>query len=192
MNKKEELFYNLFTFQNNTKFRLIKYKKDYDLKINTRIKSYHFDELNNIQDNLGKIAKEKIKNLKKKKYEELPMLVKKVTEGFTRGVSQYINYNYDVKVSNGYIKLWEIYNTIPYLVKNKKEVNVFHLAEAPGHWINSTKHFIDTKKNNVRKYNWLAQSLNPKNKENIKKFGKGIFSDDYGLIKKKSKKMVIW
>ena len=170
------------------KFKLVKYQKQYDLKINNKIKPYHFDDLNIQQDNLEKIFKEKEKLLSKKKYTELPLIIKKVTEGFTRGVSQYINYNYEVKVSNAYIKLWEIYNSIPYLVKNRKELNVFHLAEAPGQWINCTQHYIDTKKNNIRKYNWLAQSLNHKHKENIKKFGKGIFSDDYGLIKKNPKK----
>ena len=188
MDKEEKLFYSLYVFQNNLKFKLVKYQKQYDLKINNKIKPYHFDDLNIQQDNLEKIFKEKNKILFKKKYTELPLLIKKVTEGFTRGVSQYINYNYEVKVSNAYIKLWEIYNSIPYLVKNRKELNVFHLAEAPGQWINCTQHYIDTKKNNVRKYNWLAQSLNHKHKENIKKFGKGIFSDDYGLIKKNPKK----
>ena len=188
MDKEEKLFYSLYVFQNNMKFKLVKYQKQYDLKINNKIKPYHFDDLNIQQDNLEKIYKEKEKLLSKKKYTELPLLIKKITEGFTRGVSQYINYNYDVKVSNAYIKLWEIYNSIPYLVKNRKELNVFHLAEAPGQWINCTQHYIDTKKNNVRKYNWLAQSLNHKHKENIKKFGKGIFADDYGLIKKHPKK----
>lgn len=188
MDKEEKLFYSLYVFQNNIKFKLVKYQKQYDLNINTRIKSYHFDDLNIQQDNLEKMKNEKQKLLFKKKYTELPLLIKKVTEGFTRGVSQYINYNYEVKVSNAYIKLWEIYNSIPYLVKNRKELNVFHLAEAPGQWINCTQHYIDTKKNNIRKYNWLAQSLNHKHKENIKKFGKGIFADDYGLIKKHPKK----
>ena len=188
MDKEEKLFYSLYVFQNNMKFKLVKYQKQYDLKINNKIKPYHFDDLNIQQDNLEKIYKEKEKLLSKKKYTELPLLIKKITEGFTRGVSQYINYNYDVKVSNAYIKLWEIYNSIPYLVKNRKELNVFHLAEAPGQWINCTQHYLDTKKNNVRKYNWLAQSLNHKHKENIKKFGKDIFADDYGLIKKHPEK----
>lgn len=185
----EDIFYDFFIFNNNLKFKLIKYEKGLNLKQHKSIKSYHFKELNTQQDILNNLYKEKNKNLKKKDYDyELPLLIKKVTETYARGVSQYINYNYDVKVSNGYIKLWEIYNSIPYLVKNKKKLNVFHLAEAPGQWINCTQHYIDTKRKNIKYYNWLAQSLNHKHPENIKKYGKGIFSDDYGLLKKNPKK----
>ena len=50
------------------------------------------------------------------------------------------------KTSNGYMKLWEIYNSIPNLVPNKQHVKVFHLAEAPGQWINCTRHYLETKK----------------------------------------------
>ena len=83
------------------------------------------------------------------------------------------------------MKLWEIYHNIPQLVPNKDKLNVFHLAEAPGQWINyKLKHFIKVRRHKVRDYNWLANSLNHKHPENIKKFGKGIFGDAYGFIKK--------
>ena len=106
-----------------------------------------------------------------------------------RGVSAYVLQNYDLsellapKVSNGFIKLWEIYNTLN-IIPNKKKVKVFHLAEAPGQWINCTHYFILTKRHKVEEYDWRATSLNPTHPKNIEKYGTGIFSDAYGLIKK--------
>ena len=113
-------------------------------------------------------------------------IVKQVTEGVTRGVAKYVQINYKLpnKTSNGYMKLWEIYSSVPQLIYNKKQINVFHLAEAPGQWINSTKHFIETKRQKVEKYNWIANSLNHKHPSNISKYGKELFGDDYGFIKR--------
>ena len=82
------------------------------------------------------------------------------------------------------MKLWEIFNTVHNLMPNKKHVKVFHLAEAPGQWINCTRHFIETKRYKIEDYDWNANSLNHKHPMNIKKYGKGIFSDNYGFIKK--------
>ena len=53
--------------------------------------------------------------------------IKQVTEGLARGVSKYVQINYKLphKTSNGYMKLWEIYMSVPQLILNKKEVNVW-------------------------------------------------------------------
>ena len=125
-------------------------------------------------------------------------IITHLIENYARGVSSYVMQNYELngliapKVSNGFIKLWEIYNTLN-IIPNKKKVKVFHLAEAPGQWINCTHYFILTKRNKVQEYDWRATSLNPKNKENIKIYGTNIFGnrDEYGLLKK-FKKRWIW
>ena len=80
------------------------------------------------------------------------------------------------------MKLWEIYCAIPQLIPNRKKFMVFHMAEAPGHWINCTKHFIKKRKSNIEEHDWVANSLNHKHPTNIEKFGKGIFGDQYGFI----------
>ena len=149
-------------------------------------KSYHYEELNDLQDTKLFAIKIKLNILQELPHKKIPMSVKKATEGLARGVSQYIQINYNLphKMSNAYVKLWEIYSSVPQLVPRRKQLNVFHLAEAPGQWINCTTHFIETKRQNIENYNWLANSLNAKHPENIKKYGKGIFSDDYGFLKK--------
>ena len=152
-------------------------------------KSYHYDQLDDIQDaNIlsHKVKTNLIESIPTKDLKTKLKTVKKATEGLTRGISQYIlmNYNLPYKISNGYIKLWELYSLVPQLVPRRKQLNVFHLAEAPGQWINCTTHFIETKRQQTRHYNWIANSLNPKHPENIKKYGKGIFDDAYGFLKR--------
>jgi 23S rRNA U2552 (ribose-2'-O)-methylase RlmE/FtsJ len=149
-------------------------------------KEYHYDDFDNMQEAniLGYKVKQSL--LEQTKTKKINKSVRAVTEGLARGVSAYVQMNYKLphKTSNGYMKLWEIYNTVPNLISNKKHIKVFHLAEAPGQWINCTKHYLETKKHKVEEYDWVANSLNHKHPTNIKKFGKGIFSDDYGFIKR--------
>jgi 23S rRNA U2552 (ribose-2'-O)-methylase RlmE/FtsJ len=108
---------------------------------------------------------------------------------FMRGISVYLMKNkvFETRVSNAFVKLWEIY--IEHKVLNKDGINAFHMCEAPGQWINTTKTFIDKiyGKNTV-KYNWLANSLNPNNPENIKKYGNNIINDTYGFMKRDKEK----
>jgi hypothetical protein len=58
-----------------------------------------------------------------------------------------------------------------------------HICEAPGQWIIATKYFISKKRQNIIKYDWRANSLNPYNVENMTRFGSNILADEYGLIK---------
>lgn len=149
-------------------------------------KSYHYEQLNDIQDTniLGYTVKEDLLHSFPDK--KIPKAVKQSTEGIARGIARYalINFKLPHKTSNGYMKLWELYSLVPQLVPRRKQLNVFHLAEAPGQWINCTRHFIETKRQQVQHYNWLANSLNPTNPSNIAKYGKGIFGDDYGFLKR--------
>ena len=201
----------LFTFEQKINYNLIKYnkvKKSFKSKKSRKSKksskskkswriekelyklgkyaSYHYEELNNIQDENSFGYKIKEDLLKKLDLKKIPKEVKEISEGFARGVAKYalINFKLPHKTSNGYMKLWEIYATVPQLVQRKKQLNVFHLAEAPGQWINCTRHFIETKRQQVQHYNWLANSLNPTNPDNIAKYGKYIFGDDYGFLKR--------
>lgn len=154
-------------------------------KINT-YKGYNYDELNETQDLTYLSWKVKDEFLFQSKTKKLPTIIKKTTEDFARGVSQYINNNYNVNVvvSNAFMKLWEIYSTISKIIPYKNKINAFHFCEAPGNWINCTSKFIISKRLKTEEYNWYANTLNPKNPSNIKQFGKDIFKDDYGFMKK--------
>lgn len=105
-----------------------------------------------------------------------------IKDGFARGVSKYINRFHPQKydVSNAYIKLWEMYSTFDWLIP-KKEINSFHMAEAPGQWINTTYNFLNKKFKDNTHYEWLANSLNPEHPK-VKAIV-NAFSDDYGFIK---------
>jgi len=154
-------------------------------KIN-KVKGYHYNELDDLQGThiLGfKVRESLLNNMNETK---IPHSVKKVSEGFARGVAQYVLINFKLprKTSNAYMKLWELYASVPQLLPNKKQINVFHLAEAPGQWINCTRHYIETKRHKVEHYNWIANSLNPTHPTNVAKYGKNIFADDYGFLKK--------
>ena len=154
-------------------------------KIN-KVNGYHYNELDDLQGThiLGFKVRESLLNTLGEK--KIPHSVKKVSEGFARGVAQYVLINFKLprKTSNGYMKLWELYASVPQLLPNKKQLNVLHLAEAPGQWINCTRHYIETKRHKVEHYNWIANSLNPTHPKNIAKYGKNIFADDYGFLKK--------
>lgn len=117
--------------------------------------------------------------------------VKLITEGYARGVAQYISSHIKLpyRVSNAFCKLWEIYNMEKDIFPLKPNPSVFYVAEAPGQWIYSSNHYYSTKyarlpKNVDHKYtiNWRANTLNPKHPINIKQFGP-VFGDDYGFLK---------
>lgn len=149
------------------------------------------DKLQLLYDQQNILYDIKLKLLEKLRESKIPYNIKTIVEGLTRGVARYITANYKLKypISNGFVKLWEIYNIIPELIKLRKNINVFHMAEAPGQWIHATDYFIykeiiknkDTRKIN---YMWYANALNPYNPKNIKLYGKELFKDTYGFIGK--------
>ena len=111
---------------------------------------------------------------------------KEFTQDFTRGVSKYLTDNFTInvkRISNAFVKLWEIYHTFNLI---NRDTNAFHMCEAPGQWIKTTEYY-NSKRGNYA-YTWLANSLNPWNKENIKKYGNDIISDTYGLLKQNKHK----
>ena len=74
--------------------------------------------------------------------------------------------------SQAFLKCLEIIHHIP-LPQN---ICSFHCCESPGNFVLAFLYACEKKK---IKYNWTAQSLNPKSKKNI-----NSLPDDYGLIKK--------
>ena len=131
-------------------------------------------------------------------YDNLSQDIRIITEDFARGVNHYlyekIKYFKNIKPSNAFSKLWEIYKTFNILPSGKSNVNEiksFHMCEAPGQFIIATEHYISINSNNI-KLNWLAESLNPWNKQNIKTFGNDIFGkdDEYNMIKKHNDKWI--
>jgi hypothetical protein len=116
-----------------------------------------------------------------------PQNVRAAVNDFTRGITSYLakHYKLPLRPSNAFTKLWEIYSTFDFLIpKNKATFHNFHICEAPGQWIITTKYFISKKRRNITEHDWRSNSLNPYNAENLVTYGNGIFADDYGLMKK--------
>lgn len=130
------------------------------------------------------------------KYHGMPHAAKEkliaLKDGFARGVSKYINekYKQEYKITNAFIKLWEIYNTFDWLIpKDRTDTKMFHMTEAPGQWINTTNTFFKQHMPETATYDWYANSLNPDHPKI-----KGIISalkNEYGIIKK-YKERWIW
>lgn len=95
-----------------------------------------------------------------------------------------------IQVSQAYLKFYEILTVFDLLPLNNTKINAFYLCEAPGQFIMSTNHYIKTKFPQKTEFNWHAQSLNARHPDNIKKYGTGIFADNYGLIKRYPKRWI--
>jgi hypothetical protein len=151
-------------------------------------KEYHHDEYNNSQDSLKLISKthtdlkDKLSKSDASKYR----YIKKITEGVSIGLATYIQAKFPLyhKITIDYIILWEILGSIKNIIPDKKKVKIFHIAEAPGQWINCVRYYLETKQNNVENYEWFANTLNFTNKSNIKKFGNDMGKDDFQFIRK--------
>jgi hypothetical protein len=185
----------LYALENKQTLRIVKHtdgpKK---LIIKPKIEGYNVsNKLNKVIDKLENQLFIKNQLLTKLGLDKEPYNIKVLFEGLTRGVARYIKENFELQyeISNGFVKLWEIYNTDPRIlpIVKKENINVFHMAEAPGQWINATDHYIyntlvDNKDETHVKYNWYANALNPYNPKNIKLYGKDLFKDNYGFIGK--------
>jgi hypothetical protein len=183
----------LHSLDNNIKFLLTKTNKF--LKSNNNwnnfniTKSYYYNELKNIQEMYELAIKTNNLTVKRGNLtNRIPLLVKAITDNYSRGVAKYINqskkYKLAFEISNGFTKIWEMLSSVHLLSNQKdKDVNVFFIAEAPGQWIYSVDYYIKKKLDNIKKWDWRATSLNPKHPINIERFGKGILDDAYGFIK---------
>lgn len=190
----KNLINDIYAYRGSFKYPLIDYqniasKKFYMNLLNKlgRYKGYHYDELTENQDTFELAYKVKQNLFDTLGIKEAPPVVRNATEDLTRGVARYLTRNYktDHPISNGFVKLWEIYATFKSLIPNKKTVKIFHIAEAPGQWIHATNHYCNTKKDKIENIDWRANALNPYNRINIEKYSTdSVFKDDYGFIKK--------
>jgi hypothetical protein len=103
--------------------------------------------------------------------------VLELSEDYKGGIKHYLNkkFNLDPNISNGFVKLWEVYHTFNLLPK-KGVIRTFHFAEAPGQFILATQRFLEKRTPGKNTHLWKANSLNPKH-------NKSVFGDIYGLIK---------
>lgn len=169
----------IYTYKRPILYNIMAHDKDLNvLKQFGKTNSYHYKELNKLHN---KYCDNYIYD-----YDDQNYTIKTIVDDFARGIARYLTNNYELeyKITNGFAKLWEIYSLIDDLLPNKKKLNLFHLAEAPGQWIYCSNYYTRSKLSKVKEYEWRSTSLNPDNEENKKKYGNDIFSDHYGFIGK--------
>ena len=98
-----------------------------------------------------------------------------------RYLNKYIRNKYNITVTRAFTKLYDILTEYD-LIDFTRSTTSLHTCEAPGHFINAMNHFIRSH-SSAHKWVWYANSLNPNNEENKKKYG-SLFGDEYGFIRK--------
>ena len=102
-------------------------------------------------------------------------------------IKKYLDQELDVKrASRAFLKMYEILAVYKLIPKKLTTLNSLHVCEAPGKFIAATNYYIKghTK---IKNFHWFANSLNPYNKQNKKKYG-FVFGDQYGYLKRYPKK----
>jgi hypothetical protein len=130
-----------------------------------------------------------IKNYNQAESDEV---LSRLSEDFTRSMGSFLEsrYKLDFRPSNAFTKLWEVYKSFDIFsnmdkYKSNEQFVTFHMCEAPGYFIKCTEYYINkhfNKSNGRINHKWFANSLNPYNEKNKKRYGK-VFGDNYGYIK---------
>ena len=92
-----------------------------------------------------------------------------------RSIVKYLEKEYEIKNSRGFIKMYDILNLIKIIDLDKKQINTLHVCEAPGNFINSINYYIKSYNKNII-LNWNANSIYSKDKNYL--------SNEYGFISK--------
>lgn len=98
-----------------------------------------------------------------------------------RSIIKYLEKEYNIRNSRGFIKMYDILNLINIIDFNKKQINTLHVCEAPGNFINSINYFIKSHNKNMPQvppviFNWFANSIYSKDHNYL--------GDEYGFVSK--------
>jgi 23S rRNA U2552 (ribose-2'-O)-methylase RlmE/FtsJ len=98
-----------------------------------------------------------------------------------RGLKKYISWKYNAELTtNAWTKLYEIIDTYKLFDEDVEKLTTFHLCEAPGAFVASLNHYLETK-TQVKQFDWYAQSLNPWNQTNIRLYP-SLLKDSLGIM----------
>ena len=160
------VFSELFTVDLPIKLKFTKSKEFNNINVNNETEKFFFEKLTKEYDDIGKIMDNK------NKYPE--ELFEKVVYEFEifkdkRFKKELID-DYGFKITQAGIKMNEMIVAFKDLIPKKKVVKTFHICEAPGNFIKMIKFYVETILKGTLDYN--ASSLNDKDEDVIKKFGK--------------------
>jgi hypothetical protein len=86
-----------------------------------------------------------------------------------------------IPISQAFLKMYEMITLLNIVPKFGERFKTFSLCEAPGQFMIAINHYVKTH-THIKKYEWLAQSLNPWNEKVKKQYG-NVLSDYYGLVR---------
>lgn len=170
------------------KFENIGYTSLFDLQSYNKIelslnKTIICNYCNNLDKNyaVSELAYLYIEKINYDKYKGIELFINNKYKDLNKMLQETHNININGQyVSRAWIKFYELLSDTKLLDKfsNNDEINVFHICEAPGNFINSMKYYIE-KNTNIKNHNWTAQSLAETLSE---------IYDHYGFIKKTQNK----
>jgi hypothetical protein len=113
--------------------------------------------------------------------------VKQMMKLYQKSLGTYLKEKYNIQIggkilSRAWTKMYEILYYFPDFLPKKKIVKSFSSCEAPGGFVLAMDYYLKTKRKGER-LEWNAQSLNPKNPFNLKKYGE-VIADTFGLIER--------
>lgn len=96
-----------------------------------------------------------------------------------RNLKKVLSWKYNTEMTtNAWMKFYEIVSSENLFNKRKKSIKCFHVCEAPGAFISSMNHFVNTQ-TEVSNYDWYAQSLNPFKDKSL---NSSVLQDKFGLM----------
>lgn len=166
-------------------YSFIKNTEYLDMSINNQYTTYNILDQNLLEDNCGRLAVTDLlidtRNISK--WYQIKQYVRYFRPfiKFDLDLRTYVSRNYNTgKISQAWLKMYEILANVKLFDPNKKELNTFHICEAPGSFILAINQYIYTN-TNIEKFNWIANSLNPV--KDKKQNSKTAFGDHFGLMK---------
>lgn len=172
----------LYSSVNVLSYQFIIYE-DNNIEFNKSLSEVKYTNLHNIAMNLNRIKRTiDTRYFKKWQYTTYQL------DNY-KSLGEYVSKKYKVlenqkeKVSNAFLKIYEMMCTYELLQKDKKKLKSFHFCEAPGMFIIGLNHYIQTK-TNITDWEWYGNSLTI-DADNT------ALTDQYGLIKKNSNRWLI-
>ena len=163
------IFAELFTIDNPIKLKFSHSNSlnnfNYNNNNNTRIS---FNKLTNSYGELDTLMDDKDK-YPQKFYDKVVMQFEIFKDDRFK---QQLKKDYGYGVSQGGMKMNEMLVSFKDLLPKKKLIKTFHICEAPGSFIKMIKYYVKNVLKGKLEYN--VTSLDPKHKDNLKKYGTGI------------------
>lgn len=167
----EQLITRLFNFKDSSyqlKQDITNYERPRGSYNINNFQIYTFKNLNKEQRILNREAQLKNRYVSILEEKKIPEILNDIFDEYKIGVPKYINKNLKLKhnISDSFTKIWEIYTTYPFLIRNKKVLNSYHFGDNPEESLYCTEYYISSRKRDSVINNWSGTCLREEFKDN--------------------------